>query len=124
MKCFVPSPPMGDPNFKRPHFDSPAMREGARDTICVICRRAPTHSCAHLPTKQIGFMGGQATKCPDWLIADLCQTCHIKMDHGEWRNDMEIRWKAHALTLQRRFDQDILRVYGEDHTWPQWEFNA
>ena len=110
-------------NFKRPRFDSPAMREGARGTTCVICEHAPTHSCAHLPTKQIGQLSGWATKAPDWLIADLCQTCHIKMDHGEWRNDVEIRWKAHALTIQRRIDQGILTVKGEDHEWPMWEFN-
>jgi len=70
-----------------------------------------------------------ATKCPDWLIADLCQKCHIRMDHGDWRNDIEIRWKAHALTLQRRFDQGRLVVIdpykgtAEDHAFPAWEFN-
>lgn len=122
MKCTAPSPLMADPNFKRPHFDSPAMRAGARGTLCVLCRCQPTHSCAHLPTRQIGFMSGWATKCPDWLIGDLCAGCHYRMDEGDWRNDIEIRWKAHALTLQRRIDQGILRVHGEAHAWPEWEF--
>ncbi len=115
-------------NFKRPAFDSPAMRDGARDTMCVLCKINPTQCCAHLPTKQIGFMGGVAGKVPDWLIADLCQECHLKMDGVEWRNDIEIRMKAHCLTIQRRFDQGILVVIdpvrgtAEDHYWPTWEF--
>ena len=115
-------------NFKRPVFDSPGMREGARGTLCVLCKCQPTHSCAHLPTKQIGFMSGWATKCPDWLIGDICIECHQRMDYGDWRNDVEIRWKAHALTIQRRFDQGILIVFDEakheveDHKWEQWEF--
>ena len=109
-------------NFKRPRFDSPAMREGARGTMCVLCEQRPTHSCAHLPTKQIGFLSGMASKCPDWLIADLCIECHAKMDGDEWRNDLQMRMKAHCLTLQRRFDQGVLTVRGEEHDWPPWEF--
>lgn len=108
--------------IKRPHFDSKALREGARDTFCVLHPGVPTHSCAHLPTGEIGFGGGVALKCPDYLIADACQPCHFKLDHGEWRRDLGMRWKFHILTMQRRFDQGILIVRGEDHTFPEWEF--
>lgn len=97
------------------------MREGARGTRCVLCKTRPTHSCAHIPTKQIGFLSGMASKCPDWLIADLCQDCHWEMDEGKYRNDIEIRFKAFALTIERRIDQGILKIDGEEHDWPPWD---
>jgi hypothetical protein len=65
----------------------------------------------------IGFPGGVARKCPDWLLADLCLDCHQKMDHGEWRNDHQIRMKALAKTIERRIHQGLLVVPGEEHEW-------
>ncbi len=105
------------PNFKKPDFRSKKYREAGRDFDCVFCPGKPVHSGAHLPHHAVGFPGGKAYKCPDWLLADLCIDCHEKMDGEEWRNDHQMRMKALCLTIERRYHQGVIVIPGEDHVW-------
>ena len=104
-------------NFKKPVVRSKKLREGGRGKDCVFCPGKPVHSGAHLPHSAVGFPSGKAYKCPDWLLADLCDECHGRMDQGDWRNDHQIRMRALCLTLERRFHQGLLTVPGENHEW-------
>lgn len=107
--------------LKAPDFRSKKYREGGRDLNCVLCEVRPVHSGAHLPHSAIGFQGGNR-KAPDWLLADLCMECHARMDGVEWRNDHQIRMKALALTIERRFHQGLLVIPNENHEWEGYVF--
>ena len=78
----------------------------------------------HLPHNAYGFPAGMGQKTHDWLQADCCLVCHYKLDEGEWRNDIEIRMKALCLTIQRRFDEGVIVIPGEEHTAPEHLIDA
>jgi len=83
---------------------------GARDQACVLCGREDgTIVACHLPSWRIGFGAGTGQKAPDWLTADCCRICHSRLDQGDWRQDYEVRMKALCLTLERRFEQGLLK---------------
>lgn len=103
---------------KRTRFVSETLRKASHGKRCVLCEVGISMPC-HLPHAAIGMAAGTGQKTHDWLVADCCDECHYKLDHGEWRNDHQVRHKAHALTLQRRFDEGVLLVAGEDHTAPE-----
>lgn len=103
---------------KRKRFKSEALRLAGHGKTCVLCGDGISMPC-HLPHGAIGFPAGVGQKIHDWLAADCCDRCHYKLDHGEWRNDHQIRMKAHCLTLQRRFDEGVIVIPGEDHVAPE-----
>lgn len=76
----------------------------------------------HLPHSAIGFPAGTGQKTMDWLTGDCCMECHHKLDHAEWRNDHQMRMKALALTIQRRLDEGLLVIVGEEHAAPEHLF--
>lgn len=78
----------------------------------------------HLPHNAIGFPAGMGQKTHDWLQGDCCNLCHYKLDEGEWRNDHEMRMKALALTIQRRFDEGVIVIPGEEHIAPEHSMDS
>lgn len=100
---------------KRKRFISPGLRQAAHGKTCVLCDLEQSSMPCHLPHNGIGFPAGTGQKVHDWLTGDCCTDCHFKLDHGEWRNDHQMRMKALTLTLQRRFDEGLLVVTGEQH---------
>ena len=91
-------------------FESKRLRDAARFQRCVLCGTDDgTVVLAHLPGSRYGAPAGMAEKTHDWLGAHLCRECHERMD-GELRDDVEIRMMVLVLTLERLFDQGVLRV--------------
>lgn len=79
----------------------------------------PSVPC-HLPHNGIGYPAGSGQKTHDWLVCDCCLHCHHELDHGIWRNDHQIRMRAHCRTIERRIDEGILQVAGERHERPEF----
>lgn len=104
---------------KRKRFRSPELRQAGHAKSCVLCESERASMPCHLPHAAIGCPAGTGEKTHDWLVGDCCGACHYKLDHGEWRNDFQMRMKALALTIQRRLDEGVLIVAGEDHVAPE-----
>lgn len=104
---------------KRRRLISPKLRQAGHGKTCVLCELGQSSMPCHLPHNGIGFPAGTGQKTHDWLTADCCAKCHFKLDHGEWRNDYQMRMKALTLTVQRRIDEGVLLIAGEDHTAPE-----
>ena len=107
---------------KRKRLISPALRKAAHGKTCVLCGTEQSSMPCHLPHNAIGFPAGVGQKTMDWLTGDCCTGCHYKLDHGEWRHDHQIRMKALALTIQRRLDEGLLVIKGENHEAPEHLF--
>lgn len=88
--------------------------DDARDQSCVNCGVADgTVVACHLSMP--GF-GGTGTKCHDFMTADLCFSCHDKLDgrrQPSWQNDWELRYRLVMRTLERR-------LCSEDFCLPGW----
>lgn len=100
---------------KRKRFISPELRQAGHGKTCVLCELGQSSMPCHLPHSAIGCAAGTGQRTHDWLTGDCCTECHFKLDHGEWRNDFQMRMKALALTIQRRFDEGMILIPGEDH---------
>lgn len=109
---------------KRRRFRSEALRLAGHQKPCVLCGGPRPSMPCHLPHNVIGFPAGMGQKTHDWLTADCCDDCHARLDRGDWRNDHGVRMRAFCLTLQRRFDEGVLRVAGEDHEAPEFTVDA
>ena len=101
---------------------SKKMLRGAEGQFCVCCRvNDGTITAAHYQgIRGDAFGRGIGIKCHDFLIADLCYSCHKSMDNYEDSpfNNRNMKKLDHserflffiALTLERRFRQGILKT--------------
>jgi len=97
---------------RKKRFSSRDLLDAAEGQLCVLCEREMKRDTvvpAHLPGSFYGMPAGHGQKTHDWLVAHLCDVCHHSMDN-ECRKDATIRMKALCLTLERLFEQGILKV--------------
>ena len=91
-------------------YRSRRLLDAAEGRACVLCgKQDDTVVPAHLPGSKYGMPAGWSQKTHDWLVAHLCFHCHYEID-GIGRQDFQLRMKALCLTLERLFDEGMLRV--------------
>ena len=68
---------------KQQRQKSKKLREAARDQSCINCGvKDSTVVGAHLQGMRASAFGkGIASKCHDWVLADLCSRCHAAFDN-------------------------------------------
>jgi hypothetical protein len=95
---------------------SRSLLDSARGQPCALCRDCPsdeycTTVACHLNGPE--FDKGMGIKAPDILSADLCRTCHNRLDFG---SDLTLdeKWYLWLLaitrTLVRRCERGIIQI--------------
>ncbi len=92
-------------------FRSRPLLDAAEGQACVCCGREDgTIVAAHLPGSFYGMPAGWGQKTHDWLTAHLCLRCHALVDGAPGRRDARLRLQLLCLTLERLFEDGVLRV--------------
>lgn len=92
------------------HFRSKKLLKAAKDQACVLCGSFGSTVSAHCNMTEHGK--GTGIKCPDSLVAWLCQDCHRRVDEGHCTKDeRRLLWyRAFARTVVQLFEQGIVVV--------------
>jgi len=97
-------------------FRSPKLLKASNGQVCVRCGKTQGVVGAHYTgVRRLKLGGGYGIKVHDWLVADLCQECHLYMDtlsrekEKRYGHSEEFFYYI-ALTLERRFLHGTLVV--------------
>lgn len=103
---------------QRFHFESQTLRDAACGESCVRCgSRLNVVGCHYTGARRGAYGGGLSIKVHDFLIAHLCQECHLWLDtlsrekSKRWEHSEEFLHLI-ALTLTRLFENGTLVVRG------------
>lgn len=107
-------------------FECQILRDASNGQACVRCGKTEgVVDCHYTGVRRHAYGGGYGKKVHDFLIADLCQECHVYMDTiSRERSQSDEQDKDGAflhseeflhfvvLTLERRFVQGVIVVKG------------
>lgn len=94
-------------------FRSPKLLQSAEGQPCANCgKNDGTTVAAHL--NSVAFGKGVGVKCPDSLVADLCDVCHACYDGRLGNFSKQEKWelwvRAYLKTVVRWFEQEVIII--------------